>query len=232
MATLRFEQKNLSIRNKNFDGANVDGKENGLKKPVSNQRNRKALNDITNISSNIRIETKKNVPKEEGLSILEPCSTSKHQANVDGKVSGLKKAVTKKGDCKALNDSTNKLSNIRIEDKDVAQEKFLHDHSKCIESRQKSGMNSFDLDLVLPGHKHEHGHDSGCTTKHQESEKAKADPYNPCCDPEQVESREAGLSSTDQTSPPWSPSNSDSSVSTPFALEYEDVDFKLEDEDS
>ena len=62
-----------------FAGANVDGKENGLKKPVSNQRNRKALNDITNISSNIRIETKKNVPKKEGLSILEPCSTSKHQ---------------------------------------------------------------------------------------------------------------------------------------------------------
>ena len=80
------------------------------------------------------------------------------EAKVDGKVSGLKKAVTKKGDCKALNDSTNKLSNIRIEDKDVAQEKFLHDHGKCIESRQKSGMNSFDLDLVLPGHKHGHGH--------------------------------------------------------------------------
>lgn len=76
------------------------------------------------------------------------------EANVDGKASGLKKAVTKKGDYKALNDSTDKLSNIRIEGEDVAQEKFLHDHRKCIESQQKSGMNSFDLDLVLPGHKH------------------------------------------------------------------------------
>ena len=84
------------------------------------------------------------------------------EANVDGKVSGLKKAVTKKGDRKALNDITNKLSNIRIEDtltakrnvpkKDVSQERFLHDHRKCIESQQKSGMDSFDLDLVLPGH--------------------------------------------------------------------------------
>ena len=84
------------------------------------------------------------------------------EANVDGKVSGLKKAVTKKGDRKALNDITNKLSNIRIEDtltakrnvpkKDVSLERFLHDKKKCNESQQKSGMDSFDLDLVLPGH--------------------------------------------------------------------------------
>ena len=88
------------------------------------------------------------------------------EANVDGKVNGLKKTVTKKGDRKALNDITNKSSNIRIEETsttkknvpkkeelfDVAQEMFLHDHKKCIESQQQSGMNSFYLDLVLPGH--------------------------------------------------------------------------------
>ena len=88
------------------------------------------------------------------------------EANVDGKVNGLKKAATKKGDRKALNDITNKSSNIRIEDTsttkknvpkkeelfDVAQEMFLDDHKKCIESQQQSGMNSFYLDLVLPGH--------------------------------------------------------------------------------
>ena len=88
------------------------------------------------------------------------------EANVDGKVNGLKKTTTKKGDRRALNDITNKSSNIRIEDTlttkknvpekeelfDVAQEMFLHDHKKCIESHQQSGMNSFYLDLVLPGH--------------------------------------------------------------------------------
>ena len=65
------------------------------------------------------------------------------EANVDGKVNGLKNAATKKGDRKALNDITNKSSNIR---------RLLHDHKKCIESQQQSGMNSFYLDLVLPGH--------------------------------------------------------------------------------
>ena len=88
------------------------------------------------------------------------------EATVDGRVNGLKKTVTKKGDRKALNDITNKSSNIRIEETsttkknvpkkdelfDVAQEMFLHDHKKCIESQQQSGMNSFYLDLVLPGH--------------------------------------------------------------------------------
>ena len=88
------------------------------------------------------------------------------EANVDGGANGLKKTVTKKEGRKALNDITNKSSNIRIEDTlttkenvpkkeelfNVAQEMFLHDHKKCIESQQQSGMNSFYLDLVLPGH--------------------------------------------------------------------------------
>ena len=39
----------------------------------------------------------------------------------------------------------------------VDQEMFSHDHKKCIESQQRSRINSFDLDSVLPGHKHGHG---------------------------------------------------------------------------
>ncbi|XP_065622147.1 protein PATRONUS 2 [Quercus suber] len=152
----------------------------------------------------------------------------KKKANVDGKVNGLIKTVTKKGDRKALNDITNKSSNIRIEDTsttkknvpkkeelfDVAQEMFLHDHKKCIESqKQQSGMNSFYLDLVLPGH------DS-------------ADLYSPCCYPEQVELPMADWleSSTDWTSPPCSPLHWDSPPSTPFAWESEVVEFVLKQE--
>ena len=34
---------------------------------------------------------------------------------------------------------------------------FYHDLINCIESQQRSRINSFDLDLVLPGHEHGHG---------------------------------------------------------------------------
>ncbi|KAK4607388.1 hypothetical protein RGQ29_001291 [Quercus rubra] len=164
----------------------------------------------------------------------------KKKANVDGKVNGLKKTTTKKGDRRALNDITNKSSNIRIEDTlttkknvpekeelfDVAQEMFLHDHKKCIESHQQSGMNSFYLDLVLPGH------DSVGTSEHQESKQAKADLYSPRCYPEPVELPMADWlgSSTDWTSPPCSPLHWDSPPSTAFAWESEVVEFVLKQE--
>ncbi|KAK9999294.1 hypothetical protein SO802_018897 [Lithocarpus litseifolius] len=170
----------------------------------------------------------------------------KKKANVDGRVNGLKKTVTKKGDRKALNDITNKSSNIRIEDTsttkknvpkkeelfDVAQEMFLHDHKKCIESQQQSGMNSFYLDLVLPGHGHGHRHDSVCTSEHQESKQAKADLYSPCCYPKPVELPMADWlePSTDWTSPRCSPLHWDSPPSTPFAWESEVVEFVLKQE--
>nr|XP_023876441.1 protein PATRONUS 2 [Quercus suber] len=161
----------------------------------------------------------------------------KKKANVDGKVNGLIKTVTKKGDRKALNDITNKSSNIRIEDTsttkknvpkkeelfDVAQEMFLHDHKKCIESqKQQSGMNSFYLDLVLPGH------DSVRNAENQESKQAKADLYSPRCYPEPVELPMADL--LDWTSPPCSPLHWDAPPSTPFAWESEVVEFVLKQE--
>ena len=31
---------------------------------------------------------------------------------------------------------------------------LFHDYKKCIESQQRSGIHSFHLDLVLPGHGH------------------------------------------------------------------------------
>ena len=34
---------------------------------------------------------------------------------------------------------------------------FYHDLINCIESQQRSRINSFDLNLVLPGHEHGHG---------------------------------------------------------------------------
>ena len=54
-----------------------------------------------------------------------------------------------------------------------------------------------------------------------------ADPYSPCCDPELVELRVPDLliSSTDQTSPPYSPSNSE--PCTTSVWKFEEVDYKL-----
>lgn len=37
------------------------------------------------------------------------------------------------------------------EEIDVAGERFLHDHDKCVDAR-KATMSPFYLDLVLPGH--------------------------------------------------------------------------------
>ena len=60
-----------------------------------------------------------------------------------------------------------------------------------------------------------------------------ADLYSPRCYPEQVELPVADLliSSTDQTSPPCSPSNSDFTPSTPSAWEFGEVEFQLEEEE-
>lgn len=83
---------------------------------------------------------------------------------LDGKMKSSKTAKKKgglgHGSRKALNDITNKSSlhheasskkmNIPKEELNVAEEMFLHDHRKCIEA-QKSALNTFYLDLVLPG---------------------------------------------------------------------------------
>jgi hypothetical protein len=85
--------------------------------------------------------------------------------DVDGKSKGLKTAIKKGGvglgGRRALNDITNKASlhheassrkkDVPKEELNVAEEMFLHDHKKCIEA-QKSAMDTFYLDTVLPGH--------------------------------------------------------------------------------
>lgn len=71
---------------------------------------------------------------------------------------------------RALNDITNKSSSVSQEvhpkrkdsvkeefhvadhkEFSIAEEGFLHDHSKCIEA-QKAALDAFQLDLVLPGY--------------------------------------------------------------------------------
>lgn len=83
---------------------------------------------------------------------------------LDGKMKNTKTAKKKgglgHGSRKALNDITNKSSlrheasskkiNIAKEELNIAEEMFLHDHRKCIKA-QKSALNTFYLDLVLPG---------------------------------------------------------------------------------
>ena len=78
-------------------------------------------------------------------------------SKVDGKKVGL--APTGR---KALNDITNKGAPVLVETSsrrktaakeeqeiNVMEEKFLHDHNKCIEA-QKAAMNTLDLEMVLP----------------------------------------------------------------------------------
>ncbi|XP_062171751.1 protein PATRONUS 1-like [Alnus glutinosa] len=166
-----------------------------------------------------------------------------HKKDVDGKMKGLKTA-TKKGGVglggrKALNDITNKASlhheaSSRKKDVlpkgelNVAEEMFLHDHKKCIEA-QKSALDTFYLDMVLPGH------DSLCPAEHQESKQSKADPDSPRCYPEEVELPVSEFadwlaSSIEWTSPPSSPIRWDSPPSSPFAWESEAVEFILKQE--
>lgn len=66
------------------------------------------------------------------------------------------------GTRKALNDITNKTSThqevlasskketLPKEEFNVAEERFLHDHRKCIEAQQNA-LAAFQLELVLPG---------------------------------------------------------------------------------
>ncbi|PON97612.1 Phosphate-induced protein [Trema orientale] len=77
-----------------------------------------------------------------------------------GSITTTKKGGAALGTRKALTDITNKaplLPNASSkknastkQEVNVAEEMFLHDHNKCIEA-QKIELNSFQLDLVLPG---------------------------------------------------------------------------------
>ncbi|KAB1200004.1 hypothetical protein CJ030_MR0G008648 [Morella rubra] len=161
---------------------------------------------------------------------------------VDGKMKSSKTAPKKGGlgfgGRKALNDITNKSSfhheafsrknNFRKEEINVAEEKFLHDHKKCIEAQQKT-VDTFYLDLVLPGR------GSVCTGDPQESKETENDLESPRCYPEPAELPMSEFadwlsSPTEWTSPPCSPIHGDlPSVST-FPWESELVEFTLKQE--
>lgn len=88
------------------------------------------------------------------------------EAGFDGSVKQSKTATKKSGgfalgNRKALNDITNKAvvrqetssrkKKVQKEEiNNVAEERFLHDHNKCIEEKEATSISSF-LDLVLPG---------------------------------------------------------------------------------
>lgn len=89
------------------------------------------------------------------------------EVGFDGTVKKSKTATKKSGgfalgNRKALDDITNKAvvrqetssrkKNVQKEEiNNVAEERFLHDHNKCIEEKEATLISSF-LDLVLPGH--------------------------------------------------------------------------------
>ncbi|KAL6976599.1 hypothetical protein U1Q18_025387 [Sarracenia purpurea var. burkii] len=151
-----------------------------------------------------------------------------------------KKGGTGLGCRKALNDITNKSSlhheassrkmNLLKEDFNIEDEKFLHDHEKCIEAQLK-GMEPCFLDIVLPGH------DSVSHFEDHASEKTESGLDSPRCYPEPVELPMSEFSdwlavSTQSDSPPSSPLRWDSPPSSPFAwkLLIEPVNFVLKEE--
>ncbi|XP_011004051.1 PREDICTED: uncharacterized protein LOC105110633 isoform X3 [Populus euphratica] len=97
----------------------------------------------------------------------ENLGVSRKKVGFDGTVKKSKTATKKSGgfalgNRKALDDITNKAvvrqetssrkKNVQKEEiNNVAEERFLHDHSKCIEEKEATLISSF-LDLVLPGH--------------------------------------------------------------------------------
>ncbi|KAK4792308.1 hypothetical protein SAY86_022743 [Trapa natans] len=125
-----------------------------------------------------------------GASILQDENLNIKQKKSAAGLRILRTAPMKKGGVelvtrRALNDITNKSSSVRQEvhlkkrgssEEEICkanhkgfimeEERFLHDHSKCIEA-QRAAVDTFQLDLVLPGH------DSKCRSDGPDSEQAK-----------------------------------------------------------
>ncbi|KAF9675676.1 hypothetical protein SADUNF_Sadunf09G0057000 [Salix dunnii] len=154
------------------------------------------------------------------------------------------------GNRKALNDITNKAvvrqetssrkKNVQKEEiNNVAEERFLHDHNKCIEEKETTSISSF-LDLVLPGH------DSVSSTAENPGVKQVkvvlhvklialvTDPDSRFC----PEPKELPMpvfsdwfeSSTQRHSPPCSPIHWDSQPCSPFSWQFEAVEYVLKPE--
>ncbi|XP_059668950.1 protein PATRONUS 2-like [Cornus florida] len=143
------------------------------------------------------------------------------------------------GNRKALKEITNKSSlpreasskkkNFPKEELNIAQEMVLHSHKKCIEA-QVAAMRPPFWDPVLPGY------DSVSSVEFPESRPAKTDIDSPHCYPKPVELSMSEFSdmlvlSTNWDSPQSSPLHQDSQPSSPFAWEFEPVEFLLKQED-
>ncbi|KAF7153011.1 hypothetical protein RHSIM_Rhsim01G0194300 [Rhododendron simsii] len=150
-----------------------------------------------------------------------------------------KKAGTGFGSRKALNDITNKPSirheasskkpTLLKEEFNIAEERFLHDHKRCIEAQLKGKEPCF-WDTVLPGH------DDVSRVEDPESKRAKTDPESPRCYPEPVEMPmlefyDRFSVSAQWVSPQSSPFRTDSPPSSPLVWGLEHVDFVLKEEE-
>ncbi|XP_011015116.1 PREDICTED: uncharacterized protein LOC105118781 isoform X1 [Populus euphratica] len=169
---------------------------------------------------------------------------SRKKVGFDGTVKKSKTATKKSGgfalgNRKALDDITNKAvvrqetssrkKNVQKEEiNNVAEERFLHDHSKCIEEKEATLISSF-LDLVLPGH------DSvSSSDENPEVKQVKTDPGSRFY-PEQKELAipmfsDLFESSTQWHSPPCSPIHWDSPPCSPFSWQFEAVEYELKPE--
>ncbi|XP_015873696.3 protein PATRONUS 2 [Ziziphus jujuba] len=165
---------------------------------------------------------------------------------VDGKTAkSFGTASTKKGGLatgtrKALNDITNKSTihheasskktALPKEEFNEAEEKFLHDHKKCIEA-QRNALNAFQLEMVLPGI------DVCCNAEKAQSKQKKSehDLESPRCYREPAELPMSEFSdwfesSTQWISPPCSPLKLDSPPSSPFTWQFGTVEFVLRED--
>lgn len=171
---------------------------------------------------NLNINQKKPIVDEKGKS---------------SKTTNIRKGRLGLGIRKALSDITNKptvqretltrTKNAPKEDFHIAEEKFLHDHNKCIEAQKVATEPSF-LDTVLPGH-------DSMSFGFSESNPTKADDESTPCYPEPVELPMSEFSDWLQSSSRWESPHScptcwNSPPSSPLAWKFEPVQFMLRQE--
>ncbi|CAK9176891.1 unnamed protein product [Ilex paraguariensis] len=159
-----FQDQNLNVH---YNGASVGGKTTSFKAPPKKGGLgvRKALNDISNSGNPSGLQASKKHSSANVISIGEELGAFKTKVSVEGKTNVLKAPEkVQVGGRKALSDLTNsgkpsvhqlsKKSHIKklnavVEENylpsAVAEERFLHDHQKCIKARR----NTVDMDTFL-----------------------------------------------------------------------------------
>ncbi|KAM7280710.1 hypothetical protein ACFE04_007844 [Oxalis oulophora] len=125
----------------------------------------------------------------------------------------------------ASSKNNNKKKNVVKDEFNIADERFLHDHNKCIKEQQTNYLTEFHLDFILPPR-----HDFP-TASQQPLLKEPS-----CCYPEPEELFMSEFddwlgSSTPWQSPPFSPVHQDSPKRNSFAWGLEEVEFSLKLED-